>query len=44
VRSLLFGSDGRARPKDELRRLFALNEVLSKPVSMRKGPGIEGDA
>lgn len=44
VRSLLFARDGGRRSKDELRRLFALNEVLSKPVSMRKGPGIDGGA
>lgn len=38
VRGLLFGKDGRAKRGEEMRRLFALNEVLGQPVSMRE-PG-----
>jgi hypothetical protein len=38
VRGLLFTDDGRVKRGAELRRLFALNEVLGRPVSMRE-PG-----
>ncbi len=37
VRGLLIGSDGRPVTRNDLRRLFALNEILGKPVSMRGG-------
>lgn len=35
VRSLLIGPAGRGRPREELRRLIAVSEVLAKPVSLR---------
>lgn len=39
VRALLFGTGGEPRRSDELRRLFALQEVLGAPLSMRDEPG-----